>query len=342
MKKLTKKQLLATGVVIALGVGGGSALYANHANNIHKQKLMQVQAETKAHDEKLKKEKLAKEKQELQEQIKSIDNVMAIAIKNPTESSIKTATEAVSKLKDKSKKSAYENTLKTLNQRLALINKARSSVKDYQEHATNADKQKEAQNAINALTDKNDSDVKAELQKMFDESNRQAQEASKTSSKEQQVSSNNNSQSKQENEPTTANSEQQNVTASQGNTASNSNGATTSNNTPAYNGGGASSTNSGANSNQNNSNQNNSNSGNGSSNSNNGNSNNNNGNSNVTPPPTTTKYLGWVSVDGVIKYSQTFSTAGEAQQYALSMYRQEGASNWDADDISWGVRPVQG
>ena len=101
MKKLTKKQLLATGVVIALGVGGGSALYANHANNIHKQKLMQVQAETKAHDEKLKKEKLAKEKQELQEQIKSIDNVMAIAIKNPTESSIKTATEAVSKLKDK-------------------------------------------------------------------------------------------------------------------------------------------------------------------------------------------------------------------------------------------------
>ncbi|WP_238991068.1 glycoside hydrolase, family 25 [Lactococcus lactis] len=58
-------------------------------------------------------------------------------------------------------------------------------------------------------------------------------------------------------------------------------------------------------------------------------------------PLPTTKYLGWVSVDGVIKYSKTFDTAGEAQQYALSMYRQEGASNWESDNISWGVRPVQ-
>lgn len=343
MRKLTKKQMLATGVVIVLGISGSSALYANHINNVHQQQVQKVQAETKAHDEKLKKEKLAKEKQELQKQIKSIDDVMNVAIKNPTESSIKTATEAVSKLKDTTKKSAYENTLKTLNQRLILINKARSSVKDYQEHATNADKQKEAQNAINALTDKNDSDVKAELQKMFDESNKQAQEASKTNSNGQTVSNNtSSSQSQPTSEKTTSNNAQQDVTTNQGNTASNSNGASTSNNTPTYNNVG------GTNSNQTNSNNTTSNntSGNaGGNNSNSGNSNNtnnNSGNSNVTPPTPTIKYLGWVSVDGVIKYSSTFNTAGEAQQYALTMYRQEGASNWDANDISWGVRPVQG
>lgn len=117
--------------------------------------------------------------------------------------------------------------------------------------------------------------------------------------------------------PTTPNTGGGSNTASNGNSGGSASNSNTGNNTSNNNG---SNSNSGGNSN----------------------SNGNNGGGNTTPPTPTTKYLGWVSVDGVVKYSQTFGTAGEAQQYALSMYRQEGASNWDANDISWGVRPVQG
>ncbi|MBR8675197.1 hypothetical protein GRR92_12850 [Lactococcus lactis subsp. lactis] len=79
--------------------------------------------------------------------------------------------------------------VKGLNKRLALIKKTQTAVKDYQTHAMDANKQKAAQEAINNLKDKNDEDVKSELQKLFDESNKQAQAAAKASQATNQASS---------------------------------------------------------------------------------------------------------------------------------------------------------
>jgi hypothetical protein len=84
--------------------------------------------------------------------------------------------------------------VKGLNSRLALIKKAQAAVKDYQAHATDANKQKVAQ-AITNLKDKNDQDVRAELQKLFDASNKQAQTQQDTSKATVQTDSNNDTQS---------------------------------------------------------------------------------------------------------------------------------------------------
>jgi Alanyl-tRNA synthetase len=345
MKKLTKKQMIATGAIVILGVGGISAGVISHNNTVHAQQV----AKTKAHeakvkaDKKAKAEQLAKEKEVAQQ--KQVAILLATATKNPSDASIKAVNDAIAKLTDQKEKTKDADLVRGLNNRLALIKKAQAAVKEYQAHATDANKQKAAQAAINALTDKNDASVKAQLQKLFDASNKQAQEAAKAAQAKQQTS-------QESQKPKVVDSSGQEVASTpQENNSNSSDNSTSSNVSPSYNGGGTSA-NTGTNTNSNGSNQGNSSSNNGNNNSNNnsnnnGNNNNNNGNNdNPTPDPNpqpTVKYMGWVSVDGVVKYSQNFDTAGEAQQYASAIYHGDEMLNlmFDGHSISWGVRPVQ-
>ncbi|KSU09729.1 hypothetical protein LMG8526HA_02437 [Lactococcus lactis] len=346
MKKLTKKQMAVTGAIVVLGIGGITIGVVNHNNTVHAQQVAKAhEAKVKA-DKKAKAEQLAKEKEAAQQ--KQVATLLATATANPSDNSIKAVNDAIAKLTDQKAKAKDNELVKALNARLSLIKKAEAAVKDYQGHATDANKQKVAQEAINNLKDKNDQDVKSQLQKLFDESNKQAQEAAKSAQASQKASSttgtNDNAKSTD-----TKNNDTPAVTESGTNNQATSNVNSGNNtyvpNTPNTGGGSNTASNVNSGGSASNSNTGNNTSNNNGSNSNSGgnsNSNGNNGGGNTTPPTPTTKYLGWVSVDGVVKYSQTFGTAGEAQQYALSMYRQEGASNWDANDISWGVRPVQG
>lgn len=189
MKKFTRKQMIAAGAVVVLGVGGITVGVINHNHIVQAQQI----AKAKAHDaqvkadKKAKAEKLAKEKEANQQ--KQVVALLATATKNPSDTSIKAVNDAIAKLTDQKEKVKDSELVKGLNNRLALIKKAQAAIKDYQAHATDANKQKAAQEAINNLKDKNDEDVKAELQKLFDESNKQAQAAAKTSQATNQATS---------------------------------------------------------------------------------------------------------------------------------------------------------
>lgn len=333
MKKFTRKQMITAGAVVVLGIGGITVGVVNHNNNVHAQQV----AKTKAHEAKVKADKKAKAEQLVKEreaaQQKQVTTLLATATKNPTDASIKAVNDAIAKLTDQKEKTKDADLVKGLNNRLSLIKKAQAAVKDYQAHATDANKQKTAQAAINALTDKNDASVKAQLQKLFDESNKQAQEAAKAAQVKQQSSQ----ETQKANVANTSN--QQTAQNTQENNSNSSDNSTSPNVTPSYNGGGTSA-NTGANNNSNGSNQ-------GNSNSNNGNSNsNNNSGNNVQPTPTpqpTVKYMGWVSVDGVVKYSQNFDSDAQATAYASGVYNSKEVEDlmFAGHSISWGVRPVQ-
>ena len=339
MKKFTRKQMITAGAVVVLGIGGITVGVVNHNNNVHAQQV----AKTKAHEAKVKADKKAKAEQLVKEkeaaQQKQVTALLATATKNPTDASIKAVNDAIAKLTDQKEKTKDTDLVKGLNNRLILIKKAQAAVKDYQAHATDANKQKAAQAAISALTDKNDASVKAQLQKLFDESNKQAQEAAKSAQAKQQSSQ----ETQKANVANTSN--QQTAQNTQENNSNSSDNSTSSNVTPSYNGGGTNS-NAGTNTNSNGSNQGNNNSNNGNNNSNNNSNNNNNNNgNNPTPDPTpqpTVKYMGWVSVDGVVKYSQNFDTDAQATAYASGVYSKEVEDLMFAGhSISWGVRPVQ-
>lgn len=336
MKKFTRKQMITAGAVVVLGIGGITVGVVNHNNNVHAQQV----AKTKAHDAQVKVDKKAKAEQLVKEkevaQQKQVTALLATATKNPTDASIKAVNDAIAKLTDQKEKTKDDDLVKGLNNRLSLIKKAQAAVKDYQAHATDANKQKTAQAAINALTDKNDASVKAQLQKLFDESNKQAQEAAKAAQAKQQTS--------QESKQTKVvdSSDQEIAPTPQENNSNSSDSSTSSNVTPSYNGGGTSA-NTGTNTNSNGSNQGNSNSNNGNSNSNN---NSNNSGNNVQPTPSpqpTVKYMGWVSVDGVVKYSQNFDSDAQATAYASGVYNSKEVEDlmFAGHSISWGVRPVQ-
>ena len=333
MKKFTRKQMIAAGAVVVLGVGGITVGVVNHNHAVQAQQI----AKAKAHDAQVKAdkkaqaEKLAKEKEATQQ--KQVAALLATATKNPTDASIKAVNDAIAKLTDQSEKTKDADLVKGLNNRLALIKKAQAAVKDYQAHATDANKQKVAQATINALTDKNDASVKAQLQKLFDDSNKQAQEAA-------QVKQQTSQESKQT--KVVDSSGQEIAPTPQENNSNSSDSSTSSNVTPSYNGG-ETSANTGTNTNSNGSSQGNSNSNNGNSNSNN---NSNNSGNNVQPTPTpqpTVKYMGWVSVDGVVKYSQNFDSDAQATAYASGVYNSKEVEDlmFAGHSISWGVRPVQ-
>jgi len=340
MKKLSKKQLIATGAVAILAIGGVAAGVIGHNNSVHAQQVAKIKAhdaKVKA-DKKAKAEKLAKEKEVAQQ--KQVTALLATATKNPSDTTIKAVNDAIAKLTDQKEKTKDADLVKGLNNRLALIKKAQAAVKDYQAHATDANKQKTAQAAINALTDKNDASVKAQLQKLFDDSNKQAQEAAKSAQAKQQTS-------QESQKPKVLDSSGQEVASTpQENNSNSTDNSASSNVTPSYNGGGTNA-NTGTNTNSNGSNQGNNNPNNGNNNSNNNSNNNNNNNgNNPTPDPTpqpTVKYMGWVSVDGVVKYSQNFDSDAQATAYAsgISSSQEMIDLTFAGHSIRWGVRPVQ-
>ncbi|WP_270243532.1 hypothetical protein [Lactococcus lactis] len=341
MKKLTKKQILATGAVVILGIGGITVGVVNHNQNVQAQQV----AKTKAHeakvkaDKKAKAEQLAKEKEAAQQ--KQVATLLATATKNPSDTSIKAVNDSIAKLTDQKEKTKDADLVKGLNNRLALIKQAQAAVKDYQAHATDANKQKAAQVAISALTDKNDASVKAQLQKLFDDSNKQAQEAAKAAQAKQQTS-------KESQKPKVVDSSGQEVASiPQENNSTSSDNSASSNVTPSYNGGstsantGTNTKSNGTGSNQNNNNANNSNNNNSN---NNGNNNNNNGN-NDKPAPTpqpTVRYAGVVYVDGAVRYRQVFNTYAEAQQYATGIYYGSEMENlmFEGHVIRWATEAV--
>lgn len=339
MKKLTKKQMIATGAVVILGIGGITVGVVNHNQNVQAQQL----AKTKAHeakvkaDKKAKAEQLAKEKEATQQ--KQVATLLATATANPSDNSIKAVNDAIAKLTDQKEKAKDNELVKALNARLSLIKKAEAAVKDYQGYATDANKQKVAQEAINNLKDKNDQDVKSQLQKLFDESNKQAQEAAKSAQANQKASSttgtNNNAKSTdtQTNDtPAVAESGTNNQAASNVNSGNNTYVPNTPNtgggsNTASNSNSNNSSNNGGGNTNNNNSN-------------NNSNSNNNNsGGGNVTPPVSHV-FQAWVkNKAGVVIWTQNCSTWAEASQAAANYGNSQFASG-NFDIGNYGVTQI--
>ena len=341
MKKFTRKQMLTAGAVVLLGIGGITVGVVNHNNNVHAQQV----AKTKAHeakvkaDKKAKSEQLAKEKEVAQQ--KQVATLLATATANPSDNSIKAVNDAIAKLTDQKAKAKDNELVKALNARLSLIKKTEAAVKDYQGHATDANKQKVAQEAINNLKDKNDQDVKSQLQKLFDESNKQAQEAAKSAQANQKASSttgtNNNAKSTdtQTNDtPAVAESGTNNQDTSNVNSGNN----TYVPNTPNTGGGSNTASNGnsgGSNSNSNSNNSSNNSGGNANSNSNN----NNNGGGNVTPPAT--KYIAWVkdNTTGQMLFSQECSSWASASAAASSFMNSAAVTNliFDGHDVHSGV-----
>lgn len=324
MKKLSKKQALTVGAVALLLVGGGTVVgVINHNNDVHAQQV----AKAKAHEDKVKADKKARAEKEAKEkeisQQKQVASLLSTATANPSDESIKAVNDAIAKLTDQKEKAKDTDLVKGLNERLILIKKAQSAVKDYQAHATDANKQKVAQEAINGLKDKNDEDVKAQLQKLFDESNRQAQEAAKSAQATQKASSAKQESNKSE-DNNTGNNNSSVATGNDSYSSANSN-AESSNNTytpSTPNTGSGSNTSTNANAGNNNSNSNsNSNSGN-STPSNGGGNNNTGGNTNNggnTPPPAQQVWQGWVKNGaGVVVASQNFSDWQSATSWASS------------------------
>ena len=333
--------MLTAGAVVLLGIGGITVGVVNHNNNVHAQQV----AKTKAHeakvkaDKKAKSEQLAKEKEVAQQ--KQVATLLATATANPSDNSIKAVNDAIAKLTDQKEKAKDNELVKALNARLSLIKKAEAAVKDYQGHATDANKQKVAQEAINNLKDKNDQDVQSQLQKLFDESNKQAQEAAKSAQANQKASSttgtNNNAKSTdtQTNDtPAVAESGTNNQDTSNVNSGNN----TYVPNTPNTGGGSNTASNGnsgGSNSNSNSNNSSNNSGGNANSNSNN----NNNGGGNVTPPAT--KYIAWVknNTTGQMLFSQECSSWASASAAASSFMNSAAVTNliFDGHDVHSGV-----
>lgn len=331
--------MIATGAVVILGIGGITVGVVNHNQNVQAQQL----AKTKAHeakvkaDKKAKAEQLAKEKEAAQQ--KQVATLLATATANPSDNSIKAVNDAIAKLTDQKEKAKDNELVKALNARLSLIKKAEAAVKDYQGYATDANKQKVAQEAINNLKDKNDQDVQSQLQKLFDESNKQAQEAAKSAQANQKASSttgtNNNAKSTdtQTNDtPAVAESGTNNQAASNVNSGNNTYVPNTPNtgggsNTASNSNSNNSSNNGGGNTNNNNSN-------------NNSNSNNNNsGGGNVTPPVSHV-FQAWVkNKAGVVIWTQNCSTWAEASQAAANYGNSQFASG-NFDIGNYGVTQI--
>ena len=341
MKKLTKKQMIATGAVVILGIGGITVGVVNHNQNVQAQQL----AKTKAHeakvkaDKKAKAEQLAKEKEAAQQ--KQVATLLATATANPSDNSIKAVNDAIAKLTDQKAKAKDNELVKALNARLSLIKKAEAAVKDYQGHATDANKQKVAQEAINNLKDKNDQDVKSQLQKLFDDSNKQAQDAAKSAQASQTASSTTGTNKNDKSKDTQTNDNPAVVDSGTNNQATsnvNSGNNTYVPNTPNTGGGSNTASNGNSGGSASNSNSNNT-SNNGGGNANNNNNNNNNGGGNVTPPAT--KYIAWVkdNTTGQMLFSQECSSWASASAAASSFMNSAAVTNliFDGHDVHSGV-----
>ncbi|MCT3086994.1 hypothetical protein EFN80_04025 [Lactococcus lactis] len=353
----TKKQQIIGGAVAIVLIGGvttGIVVNANHQVEVRK-------------IEQLKKDKVEKaivraEKVKQLEKSNEADSkkLLDVAEKTPTDKNIKLAEDSILKVKNTEVKKAFDNQVVGIKKRVKLENEAKTVVSNYQKDATNQGKYKTAQQTVSKLTGSYSKGLKDSLNKQLTTSKKQADNATKaqqakSASDSKAKTSDTNKQQSGSTEATNDNSNNVNGASNTQNTAnndvasgSNSYGGGSQNN---YSQGGSntsqSNTNSGisnqgqGNSGQNNSNSNsntNTNTGGNGSNTNNNGSNGGNNNNNQQQ----TRYVGWVSVDGVRRYSQTFNTLGEAQRYADSVKNSQEVVNLllDGHSIRYGAEPA--
>ena len=351
----TKKQQIIGGAVAIVLIGGvttGVVANANHQAEVRKIEQLKKHKVEKA------KERAEKAKQLEKSNEADSKKLLDVAEKTPTDKNIKLAEDSILKIKNAEVKKAFDNQVVGIKNRVKLENKAKTAVSNYQKDAMNQNKYKMAQQAISKLTSSYSKGLKDSLNKQLATSKKQADDATKAqqaksasdskakatnTNKEQTASTGSatNNNSNNANENTVSQGTANNDVAS----GSNSYGGGSQNN---YSQGGSNTsqnnTNSGSsNQGQGNSGQNNSNSntntntgGNGSNTNNNGS---NGGNNNNNQPQT--RYVGWVSVDGVRRYSQTFNTLGEAQSYVDATVNSAEVINLGFEhSIRYGVEPA--
>ncbi|WP_282798438.1 hypothetical protein [Lactococcus lactis] len=352
----TKKQQIIGGAVAIVLIGGvttGIVANANHQAEVRKIEQLKK--------DKVEKAKVRAEKAKQVEKSNEADSkkLLDIAEKTPTDKNIKLAEDSILKVKNAEVKKAFDNQVVGIKNRVKLENEAKTAVSNYQKDAMNQNKYKTAQQAISKLTSSYSKGLKDSLNKQLSTSKKQADDATKA----QQAKSESDSKAK----ATNTNKEQSASTGSATNNNANVDAGTDSQSTVnnevasgsnSYGGGSQNNysqggsntsqnnTNSGvSNQGQGNSGQNNSNSnsntntntgGNGSNTNNNGS---NGGNNNNNQPQT--RYVGWVSVDGVRRYSQTFNTLGEAQSYVDATVNSAEVINLGFEhSIRYGVEPA--
>ncbi|MDG4982449.1 hypothetical protein OGZ39_12475 [Lactococcus lactis] len=346
----TKKQQIIGGAVAIVLIGSVTTGIVNHAN--HQAKERKIEA---LKNKKIKLCKARAEKARKLEKTNEADSkkLLDIAENTPTDKNIKLAEDSILKIKNAEVKKAFENQVVGIKNRVKLETEAKTAVSNYQKDAMNQDKYKTAQQAVNKLTSSYSKGLKDSLNKQLATSKKQADDATKA----QQAKSASDSKTK----VTNTNKEQSDSTRNTTNNSDNANTGTDSQSTVNNNvasgsnsyGGGSQNNYSqgGSNTSQNNSNSGSSNQGqgnNGQSNSNsNSNSNTNTGGNgsnggNSGQPTHTTKYLGWVSVDGVRKYIKMCDTVAEAQSYVDSTVNSAEVINLGFDhSIGYGLDTVE-
>lgn len=349
-----RSQQVVGGAIAILLVGAVTIGVAVHANQKAEEKKIEQLSK-----EKVKKAEARAEKAKQLEKSNEADSkkLLDIAEKTPTDKNIKLAEDSILKVKNIEVKKAFDNQVVGIKNRVKLENEAKTAVSSYQKDAMNQNKYKTAQQAISKLTSPYSKGLKDSLNKQLATSKKQADDATKaqqtkSASDSKEKTDDTNKQQSGSTEATNGNSNNANVASNTQSTAnndvasgSNSYGGGSQNN---YSQGGSNTsqnnTNSGSsNQGQGNSGQNNSNyntntntGGNGSNTNNNGS---NGGNNNNNQPQT--RYVGWVSVDGVRRYSQTFNTLGEAQSYVDATVNSAEVINLGFEhSIRYGIEPA--
>ncbi|MCT0032963.1 hypothetical protein TolaII67_12830 [Lactococcus lactis subsp. lactis] len=352
----TKKQQIIGGVVAIVLIGGVTTGIVNHANHQAKERKIEALKNKKI---KLCKARAEKAKQLEKSNEEDSKKLLDIAEKTPTDKNIKLAEDSILKVKNAEVKKAFDNQVVGIKNRVKLENEAKTAVSNYQKDAMNQNKYKTAQQAISKITSSYSKGLKDSLNKQLATYKKQADDATKAQQAKSAIdskvkTSDTNKEQSGSAEATNDNSNNVNVASNTQNIAnndiasgSNAYGGGSQNN---YSQGGSNAsqnnTNSGvSNQGQGNSGQNNSNSnyntntntgGNGSDTNNNGS---NGGNNNNNQPQT--RYVGWVSVDGVRRYSQTFNTLGEAQSYVDATVNSAEVINLGFEhSIRYGVEPA--
>ena len=338
----TKKQQIIGGAVAIVLIGGVTTGVVNHAN--HQAKERKIEA---LKNKKIKLCKVRDEKARNLEKTNEADSkkLLDIAEKTPTDKSIKLAEDSILKVKNAEVKKEFDNQVVGIKNRVKLENEAKTAVSNYQKDAMNQDKFKTAQQAVNKLTSSYSKGLKDSLNKQLATSKKQADDATKA----QQAKSESDSKAK----ATNTNKEQSASTGNATNNNANVNVGTDSQSTVnndvasgsnSYGGGSQNNySQGGSNTSQNNTNSGSSNQGQGNSGQNNSNSNtntggngsnsNNNGSNggNSSQPSHVTKYLAWVSVDGVRTYTQLCNSVAEANSWTYGILHSQEIINLSFD-----------
>lgn len=348
----TKKQPIIGGAVAIVLIGGvTTGIFANANHQAEVRKIEQLKKD------KVEKAKVRAEKAKQLEKSNEADSkkLLDITEKTPTDKNIKLAEDSILKVKNAEVKKAFENQVVGIKNRVKLENEAKTAVSNYQKDAMNQNKYKTAQQEISKLTSSYSKGLKDSLNKQLVTSKKQADDTTKAQqAKSESDSKANATNTNKEQSASTGSAINNNANVDAGTdsqstvnndvaSGSNSYGGGSQNN---YSQGGSntsqSNTNSGSsnqgqgNSGQNNSNTNTNTGGNGSNTNNNGS---NGGNNNNNQPQT--RYVGWVSVDGVRRYSQTFNTLGEAQSYVDATVNSAEVINLGFEhSIRYGVEPA--